>query len=273
LRRSCVAPGGAIAGADPVRDWRRSQGGIRAADSTLNSCAVLIRVAIASDECGQRRRTIGRARARHGKRQFESQVSGIGCPFLRRSRQDGAARGPSRTMRPARRCHRRAASAAHHCGVFMRTSVGYAIVGGLLGATFDIIYAFVFHGLRGVAPVRILQSIASGVLGMPAYSGGVATAILGAALHLAIVVIAALIFLAASRRWRWLIDHPVFSGAVFGLCMYGVMNFIVVPLSAFPTPQSFGALSLITGLLAHVFLVGLPIALCVRFGSRPSAAG
>jgi hypothetical protein len=154
----------------------------------------------------------------------------------------------------------------------MRTPLGYAVAGGLIGATLDIIYAFVFHGLRGIAPVSILQSIASGVMGMSAYSGGAATAMLGALLHLAIVVIAALVFLAASRRWRWLVEHPIVSGAVFGLCMYGVMNFIVVPLSAFPTPQTFGALSLITGLLAHVFLVGVPIALGVRAGLRTSAA-
>ena len=41
---------------------------------------------------------------------------------------------------------------------------------------------------------------------------------------------------------------------------------IVVPLSAFPQKQAFPPLVLTTGLLVHMFLVGVPIALCVRGG-------
>ncbi|HSM36820.1 MAG TPA: hypothetical protein VK837_10525 [Longimicrobiales bacterium] len=55
-----------------------------------------------------------------------------------------------------------------------RNRVAQAIIlGALAVAALDILDAFVFFGVRGVAPVRILQNIASGVLGREAFSGGV----------------------------------------------------------------------------------------------------
>jgi hypothetical protein len=55
--------------------------------------------------------------------------------------------------------------------------MGRAIAYGALAVgVLDILDALVFFGLRGVAPIVILQSIASGVLGRTAYEGGLATA-------------------------------------------------------------------------------------------------
>jgi uncharacterized membrane protein YagU involved in acid resistance len=140
----------------------------------------------------------------------------------------------------------------------------YVILGGVIAGALDIAYAFIFHGFRGISPLRILQSISSGLLGSASYTGGVATAALGALLHFFIAIAAAFTFYIVSRRFTWLVLHPVAAGVVFGLCVYAVMNFVVVPLSAFPHKQSFPPLVLVTGLLAHMFLVGVPIALCVR---------
>ena len=44
--------------------------------------------------------------------------------------------------------------------------------GGLLAGGLDITAAFVIYGVRGATPVRILQSIASGLLGVAAFQGG-----------------------------------------------------------------------------------------------------
>ena len=41
--------------------------------------------------------------------------------------------------------------------------------GGAVAGTLDISDALVFHGVRGVAPWRILQAIASGLLGPQAF--------------------------------------------------------------------------------------------------------
>ena len=143
-------------------------------------------------------------------------------------------------------------------------AAGYVVLGGAIAGALDIAYAFIFYGLRGISPMRILQSISSGLLGTASYAGGLATAALGALLHFFIAIAAAFTFYIVSRRVDWLVRHPVAAGIAFGLCVYGVMNFVVVPLSAFPHKQSFPPLVLATGLLAHMFLVGVPIALCAR---------
>jgi hypothetical protein len=144
------------------------------------------------------------------------------------------------------------------------------VVGGLIAATLDIVYAFIFYGLRGVPAPLILQSIASGLLGPAAYGGGVLTAGLGLLLHFFIAIAAACTFYFASRRWNWLLRNAVVSGMLFGIGIYAFMNFVVVPFSAFPNRQVFVPSVVVAGLLAHMFLVGLPISLCVRAVSARS---
>jgi hypothetical protein len=57
------------------------------------------------------------------------------------------------------------------------------LVGGLIAGAIDITYALGFSASRGVAPTRILQSVASGLLGPSSFEGGTATAALGFVLH------------------------------------------------------------------------------------------
>ena len=145
-----------------------------------------------------------------------------------------------------------------------------ALWGSAIAGTLDIVYAIVFFGMRGVPAMRILQSVASGLLGAPAYRGGVPTALLGLALHFAIMFVIASLFVAASKRLAPLRQHAVAAGAAYGLVIYAVMNYVVLPLSAFPqrggTPAT---LVIALGLLVHVVLVGIPIALCARYKAHP----
>ena len=146
----------------------------------------------------------------------------------------------------------------------MKGIVRAALWGAAIAGTLDIVYAIVFFGRRGVAPIRILQSVASGLLGAPAYRGGVPTALLGLALHFAIMFVIAALFVAASRRLAPLRQQAVAAGALYGLAVYGVMNYIVLPLSAFPQRGTPPTLVIALGLLVHVVLVGIPIALCAK---------
>jgi hypothetical protein len=140
----------------------------------------------------------------------------------------------------------------------------WVVIGGAVAAAADIVFAFAFYGARGVSPERILQSIASGLLGRAAYEGGAATALLGLGLHGAIAIAAALVFCAAAARVPWLLRHPAWAALGFGVGMYAAMNLVVVPLSAFPHPQRFPPDVLLPALAIHVLGVGLPIVLCVR---------
>lgn len=141
------------------------------------------------------------------------------------------------------------------------------VLGGLLAGICDITFAFVYYGLRGAKPVPILQSIASGLLGRDAFRGGTGTAVLGGFLHFFIAFSAAAIYYLASKRFRALAERPFLWGPLYGIAVHLFMSFVVVPLSAFPNPQN-NAQALLIGGLAHIFFVGLPIALAVRRYSR-----
>jgi hypothetical protein len=136
--------------------------------------------------------------------------------------------------------------------------------GGLACGILDITQAFIAWGLRGLTPVQILQSVASGLLGRQSFQGGAKTAVLGAALHFLIAFTAAAVFYVASRKIRFLTQRPVVAGLLYGEIVYLVMNFIVVPLSAIHRFPTFTAAHIITGPIGHLFLVGLPISLAVR---------
>jgi len=113
-----------------------------------------------------------------------------------------------------------------------RPGLAAIVWGGLLAGGLDITAAFVIYGVRGASPVRILQSIASGLLGAAAFQGGRETAALGALLHFLIALVAAAVYYAASRKLGVLLGRPVVSGLLYGVAVYVFMNFVVLPLSA-----------------------------------------
>ncbi len=141
--------------------------------------------------------------------------------------------------------------------------------GGLIAGALDLAAACVASWLRAnVSPVRVLQSIASGIFGSVAYTGGAKMAALGVALHFLIATTATALFYFASRKLKFMIEQPVIWGLVYGVLVYVFMNFVVLPLSAFPqrtTPPLSGR---IIGLLIIMFFIGLPIALIVRRFSK-----
>ena len=133
--------------------------------------------------------------------------------------------------------------------------------GGLVAGTLDITVAFIRWG----HPLRILHGIAGGLLGPRAFQGGVATAALGLALHFSIALSAAAVYYAASRKIAFLHQRAVIWGLFYGIAVYMVMTWILVPLSALPKSKApFTLTGLILSLLTHMFCVGLPIALATR---------
>ena len=139
------------------------------------------------------------------------------------------------------------------------------LTGGAIAGSLDIIYAFVLWGLRGVGPARILRAVASGVLGESARTGGATAAALGLFLHFLNACIIAAVYVLASRGIPALLRRPFLYGPLYGLGVYGVMNYVVIPLSAVPGPRGASApVVWITGVLVHMFLIGLPIALVAR---------
>jgi hypothetical protein len=133
---------------------------------------------------------------------------------------------------------------------------------GLVCGILDITAAFVTWTLRGVSPLRLLQAIASGLLGVAAYHGGWATAALGCACHFFIAFSVATVFYIASRKLPFLTRRPILSGFSFSIAVYIVMYWIVMPLSRLQ-PMPFSLSRTAIAILTHMFCVGLPISLIV----------
>jgi len=141
-------------------------------------------------------------------------------------------------------------------------------LGGLIAGTLDLTAACVYSWLRAnVSPITVFQFIASGVLGRESFTGGAKTAVLGVALHFLIATVATAVFYFVSRKWLFLVERPIVAGLLYGIPVYLVMNFFVLPLSQVQQrPQPLSAR--IVNLVILMFCIGLPIALIVRRFAR-----
>jgi len=140
-------------------------------------------------------------------------------------------------------------------------------LGGLFIGLFDLIFAFTFYGfILRVPLLRIFQSVAAGVLGRPrAYAGGVRTFFVGIILHFVVATCIATVYYLATLVLPVLIRHPVVSGLIYGVVAYFGMKFIILPISAIGQRGSIPRWPiLITEMIGHAFLVGLPVALVAR---------
>jgi uncharacterized membrane protein YagU involved in acid resistance len=138
------------------------------------------------------------------------------------------------------------------------------LLGGSIAGVLDITFAISFAAYNGATPVRLLQTVASGLLGTAAFAGGVPVAALGLALHFVMSFVWAGGFLVLARLVPALTLHPLVSGIVFGAFVFFAMRLVVLPLSAFPYRVTFEPLATVLDLLSHTLLFGVPIAWAIR---------
>jgi hypothetical protein len=136
------------------------------------------------------------------------------------------------------------------------------VTAGLVVGVLDISSAFAIWWQRGVTVQRGLQGIAAGLLGARSYEGGMPTACLGLALHFLVAFAVVSIFYLASRKIPFLTKQPFISGVLYGIGVYIVMYWFVLP-AAFSTFRHRLSNELIE-LAIHISLIGLPTAFIVR---------
>lgn len=114
------------------------------------------------------------------------------------------------------------------------------LVGGLAVAAGDVTLAMsLWFSWTPAGVERLFQTIAVGVLGKASFDGGIGSALLGALLHVTMATTFVLVYTVASRRAPRLLERPVRNGALYGLLLYVVMNFVVMPLSRVGRSPSF----------------------------------
>jgi hypothetical protein len=156
-------------------------------------------------------------------------------------------------------------STALHPNARQRTrSLPWLLLGGYTVATLDMLSAMAYWAPHGVPAHRLLQSIAAWFLGPAAFSGGVATSVLGALVygHLMWGVVA--LYHAIARRHPVLLRRPILCGSIYGAIAYfGIFAGLAALLRGKPTDLGEPAW-ILTCLVVFMTLVGIPCALFSR---------
>ena len=139
------------------------------------------------------------------------------------------------------------------------------VIGGMFIFVVQLVHMWIVYTLIKKTPLIVsLQYIASGALGMSAFEGGIAAAMLGVFFHLIISFAIAAIFILSADRIPLLRRYPIPAALLYGFGVFIVMNMVVTPLSATP-PIPVPALPwLIEAIIQHVLFIGLPLGILVR---------
>lgn len=146
-----------------------------------------------------------------------------------------------------------------------RSLVRPIVLGGLFIFVSQCIHQWITATLlQGTAYILVWQYIASGILGMAAFEGGIATAAIGLLLHFIIAFVIAAVFVVAADRIPLLRRYPIVGSLLYGFGVFIVMNMIVTPLSAAPPIPAPTLPWLIEAVVEHVVFVGLALGMLVR---------
>ncbi len=138
-----------------------------------------------------------------------------------------------------------------------------------VAGTLDILSAIIMTASRGKSVVDMLAGIASGPFGEAIGKAGPAGAAAGLATHFAIMTVMVIAFALLVARWPGM-PRPAIAGPVYGVILYLVMYWIVMPLR-WPSVQPGSSLrGVLIPVAIHIVLVGLPIALIL---CRPAPCG
>jgi hypothetical protein len=131
-------------------------------------------------------------------------------------------------------------------------------VGGLTAGALDFTQATTLFGFQ------VWRVVAAALLGRQVLHGAAPIYALGIFLHFFIAFSVTAIYYAASRRLRFLTEHPLVCGLVYGAIVENVMNLIVLPLSALHARGPYSLHDLLLGLGVHMVVIGLPVSFSVR---------
>jgi hypothetical protein len=145
-----------------------------------------------------------------------------------------------------------------HLTHYKKNSLKNILWVGFLVGTLDGLAALLLN--YNVNPAVIFKFIASGVFGKDAYAGGTEMVVAGAIFHYLIAYLFAAAFYLLYPFCLSLLKNKYVVANVYGGVAWLVMNVGVIPLSKIG-PHTIKPLAAVTGLLALIICIGLPIAL------------
>ena len=139
------------------------------------------------------------------------------------------------------------------------------VLGGMFIFIIQLIHSWIVPTLIQKTPfILVWQYIASGALGMAAFEGGIASALLGVLFHLSISFVIAAVFILSAERIPLLRRNVIAGALLYGLGVFIVMNMIVTPLSAAPPLPAPTMPWLIEAIIEHVLAIGLSLGILAQ---------
>lgn len=144
----------------------------------------------------------------------------------------------------------------------MRAILAATLACGAIDLAYNVVaWVLIMHR---TTTLRLLQYIASGVMGKAAFEGGLKAGTVGLVLHYVVAAAWSAVFVLAYTRSAAVRQRPIPAGLALGVVAFVVMNFIVVPSSGVPAQTMAFSWPLVMNFVAHLLFVGLPIALTTR---------
>ena len=147
-----------------------------------------------------------------------------------------------------------------------RSAFPTIILAAFLSGLLDLVAAIIVYSmlLNKTNALMIMQSVASGVFGKSAYSGGIKMAVIGLILHFVISLIFTLLYFFIYPRISFLRKERVLSGFIYGIFIWLVMNIIVLPVAfsgLFPSHLP----SILIGIIIVIVAVGMPVSIITHY--------
>jgi hypothetical protein len=136
--------------------------------------------------------------------------------------------------------------------------IRYVIVATLVAGVLDIVCACLNVYLdSGRGPETVLRYISSGIYGPKAFAKNGSFQTIGLLLHFFITFVCVVLYLVFYKS-KFVIQHWLISGIIYGIVISLFMNFVVIPLSNTPkSPVSF--YPIFKQVFIQIIATGIPI--------------
>jgi hypothetical protein len=139
---------------------------------------------------------------------------------------------------------------------FFSAALKSGLIIGCLDAMAASLQAYI---TRGVTPDKVFVFVASGAFGQSAYEGGNIIALVGLAFHFIFAIGWTFLFFFTYQKATILQSNKILVGMSYGIFIWLMMNFVVIPLSLIGV-RPFNLVSASIQIVIHLFVIGVPIA-------------
>jgi hypothetical protein len=134
------------------------------------------------------------------------------------------------------------------------------LMAGLIVGTLDAMAACVHaYAFSGASPDRVFRFVASGVFGNDALTGGLSMAAWGLLFHFIVATGWTSLFYLLYPKVNFFASSQYLSGIAYGIFIWLMMNFVVIPLSNVPVVTFHFTIRTVVMILIHMFIIGVPI--------------